>query len=389
MASNDSVRAPDQAGSPEKRAKQRRSDSGPEGLGVQLPRLAPAPGRQGLLRPGEILQLQRSLGNSAVSRLLDTPPAARPRGVRGVQRVGSIITAPTKARESAHPTLSKGAANNAEAVSEAQQKLATSPGGPTDLAASGVFDEATEKAVKAFQNKNKLPEAGTVDKATWDLLDAQGKSSVGRIERPWEQILMGTTYGMTSKYSYKIDAKQIVVSVGINFVADGKHPPKDLSAVVDKWKKRILGRWNLFKAVKDDGKDSREISFEILPSGGNTVVVIDADVGSDAGHWSVPDNEHDNGPAHEFGHMIGLADEYKQSLSEYQRLHPEATKKEVEKGKGGFYGGDQYTDVESMMGMGALKDHADKSADPEPRHIREFAGFVEKYLGGKWDAVKR
>jgi len=141
--------------------------------------------------------------------------------------------------------------------------------------------------------------------------------------------------------------------------------------------------------VKDGGKESRDIVFEIVASGGNTVNVIDADVGSDAGNWSVPDNEHDNGPAHEFGHMIGLADEYKQSLSEYQRLHPGISEDDVKKAKGAVFGGDQYTDKESMMGTGALKSHSDKSADPEPRHVREFASFVEKFCGGKWDAAKK
>jgi len=314
---------------------------------------------------------------------------ARAATVASVQRVGPIITPAAKTGTSVHPTLSKAATNNPQAVTEAQQKLATSPGGPADLVADGVFNDPTETAVKAFRKKNGLSDSGVVDKDTWALLDAQGKSSVGRIERQWQQTLQGTVYGMTSKYSYKIDDTKILVTVGINFVADKTHPPKELAKVVEKWTKRILGRWNQFKAVKDGGKESRDIVFEIVSTGGNTVNVIDADVGSDAGNWSVPDNEHDNGPAHEFGHMIGLADEYKQSLSEYQRLHPGISEDDVKKAKGAVFGGDQYTDKESMMGTGALKSHSDKSADPEPRHVREFASFVEKFCGGKWDAAKK
>lgn len=327
-----------------------------------------------------LVGLQQSAGNRAVASLLAAPTA---------QRVGPILTPAPEAGTSVHPTLSKGATNNPEAVNEAQQKLATSPGGPAALAATGVFNDETEAAVKAFRKKNNLSESGEVDKATWDLLDAQGKSSVGRIERKWSETLGGVSYGMTSKYSYKVDDKNITVSVGIKFVSDATHPPKDLSAVVDKWKKRILGRWNQFKALKEGGGESRDIVFEIVEAGGNTVTVIDADVGSDAGHWSVPDNEHDNGPAHEFGHMIGLADEYNQTLSEYERLHPGATADEVKAAKGVSYGPNQYTDKTSMMGLGALKDHADKAADPEPRHVREFASFVEKFLGGKWEAAKK
>ena len=199
----------------------------------------------------------------------------------------TVIRPEAAAGESEHPTLSKGSVNDAAAVTELQQKLATSPGGPAALAANGVFNDETDQAVKAFQKKHALSETGIVDKAVWDLLDTLGKSSVGRIERPWEQTLLGVDYGMTAKYSYKIDDKKILVSVGINFVADATYPPPNLATVVNLWKGRILGRWNKFKAIKDGGSEARDIVFEIPASGGNTVTVIDADVESDAENWSV------------------------------------------------------------------------------------------------------
>ena len=353
----------------------------------------------GEMRPSDLIAMQRLVGNGAVQRHLAQSAGRnsrlQPTPMPTVQRVGTIISAPTLAGMSAHPTLTKEAANNAEAVSEAQQKLATSPGGPTSLPATGTFDDATEKAVKAFRVKNGLSDAGTIDKATWDLLDAQGKSSVGRIERPWEQNMVDETGQeyvdeLTAKYSYKIDDTKITVTVGINFVADATHPPPDLGAVVAKWKTRILGRWNQFKAAKaGTPADSRDIVFEIASSGGNTVNVIDAMVGSSAEEWSVPDNENDNGPAHEFGHLIGLEDEYKRGMDDYARLHPESTTEQIKGAKGASYGGGQFTDKVSMMGAGALSDHADKSADPEPRHVREFVSFVEKFLGGTWEAEKK
>ncbi len=349
----------------------------------EMPPTAPA---RTELSPGNAVAFQRTLGNGALLRLLDAQADAQRSLIPGVQRVGDIITPAPKAGMSAHPTLTKGGSNNAAAVEEAQQKLATSPGGPATLPITGVFDDATEAAVKAFRVKNGLSENATVDKATWDFLDAQGKSSVGRIERPWQETVGGVTFGMTSKYSYKIDATKITVTVGINFVADTAHPPKDLSAVVTKWKTRILGRWNQFKAVKDDGTATRDIVFEIVDTGGNTVKVIDANVGSDAGNWSVPDNENDNGPAHEFGHMIGLADEYQQTMEDYKKTHPGISADDLKKAK--TSAGD-YTDQNSMMGMGALKSHSDKKADPEPRHLREFVSFVEKFCGGKWEAAKK
>ena len=349
---------------------------------------APPDLRHGVLTPQTALAVQRAAGNRSVSKLI---AARRP---LNIQRVGTIISTKAKAGTSQHPTLTKGGTNDTSAVKEAQEKLASSSDDPTKLPVTGTFDDATEDAVKKFRVKNGLAESGVVDKATWDLLDVKGKSSVGRVERQWEQTVLsekgGTSIqGMTSKFSYKIDDKKILVSVGINFVSDATHPPKDLAKVTDKWKKRILGRWNQFKAVKDDGKESREIEFEIVSTGGNTVNVIDAMVGSDAANWSVPDNENDNGPSHEFGHMIGLADEYRKNLDDYKELHPGMSDKDLEKAKGEFFGGQQYSDKTSMMGIGALSKHDDKSADPEPRHLREFAGYVEKFLGGKWDAAKK
>lgn len=352
---------------------------------------APRRGSASSPQDSYLLALQASAGNRGVIALLarSTVVGAAP-ATDAVQRVGTIISAPPLAGTSVHVTLRKSPDNDTVAVKELQQKLSTSLGGMAwTLSWDGIFGNRTESYVKDFQKKFKLAETGVVDAATWDLLDAQGKSSVGRVDRGWEQTLIeggsNVTYGMTSKYSYNIDSKKIVISVGINFVADVDHPPADLSKVVKKWTDRILGRWNLYKAQRSDGKDSRDIVFQIVPTGGNTVTVTNENVGSDAGTWSVPDNENDNGPAHEFGHMIGLQDEYKRTMADYKSLHPGMEQTEVDKAKGESYGGDQYSNKTSMMGMGALSAHDDKGADPEPRHVREFVGYVEKYLGGTWE----
>ena len=87
--------------------------------------------------------------------------------------------------------------------------------------------------------------------------------------------------------------------------------------------------------------------------------------------------------------MIGLADEYTQSMEGYTKLHPGASKADIKAAEGADYGPGQWTNVNSMMGTGALKQHDDKKADPEPRHVREFALFVARYLGGRWEVVKK
>ena len=85
--------------------------------------------------------------------------------------------------------------------------------------------------------------------------------------------------------------------------------------------------------------------------------------------------------------MIGLADEYTQSMAG-EKLHPEASKADIKAAEGEEYGPAQWTNPTSMMGLGALKQHDDKKADP-PRHVREFALFVARYLGGRWHGIKK
>lgn len=48
------------------------------------------------------------------------------------------------------------------------------------LTVSGIFDEATEAAVTAFQLANALPPSGTVDKATWNAVTDQHNTLLGQ-----------------------------------------------------------------------------------------------------------------------------------------------------------------------------------------------------------------
>ena len=48
---------------------------------------------------------------------------------------------------------------------------------PSDI--SGVYDEATEKAVRDFQRRNRIPETGTVNRETWDAMAVQHNLLLG------------------------------------------------------------------------------------------------------------------------------------------------------------------------------------------------------------------
>lgn len=337
-----------------------------------------------------MLQLQAAAGNRAVVAMLDTAAVPRPSGHSSVQRVRPIISAPPDAGTSSHPQLTKGGTNDADAVKELQQKLNTGLEGGEALVVDGVFGDKTETRLKAFQKANGLGESGVADKATWAILDTKGKSSVGRVERDYTESLTSGDYGMTAKYSWSISDTQVLVKVGIKFLNDATDPVSDFDSKVAELKLRITSTWNKFKAKKKDAADARDIVFQVVDSGGNDVTLVSADGASDAGTWYWPQMQlYKNAPAHEFGHMIGLEDEYLRTEADHRRLHPGGSEESVLAAKGAEYGDDQYTDTTSMMGTGAIALHPDANNDPEPRHVREFAKLVQDYLGGEWDVVKK
>jgi len=43
----------------------------------------------------------------------------------------------------------------------------------TDLSQTGTYDEATAQNVREFQERNRIPISGRVDRQTWDALAAQ------------------------------------------------------------------------------------------------------------------------------------------------------------------------------------------------------------------------
>jgi hypothetical protein len=276
-----------------------------------------------------------------------------------------------------------GADNDKEAVKELKQKLVTARGDIMPPNPSDVFDATTKDAVIIFQRANSIrPANGVVNKATWDELDKKGKSSVGRVEREWEEKVGGSDYALTSKYAWRIERTRVVVTVGIHYVAHATNPPDDLAASKAIFNKSITDRWNRFKAVRTDPSESLDIVFEITDKADNEVTIEKGAGQSDAGHWYTEDfTQYPNVPAHEFGHLIGLEDEYQREEPAYKKLHPEASEQDIENAK---VSEGEYTNQPSLMGMGAIDEHVD--VNPESRHVREFVKYVQQLKGGEWKA---
>lgn len=229
-----------------------------------------------------------------------------PGEARGVPLAGTI-----------HPTIRPG--SRGAAVEELQQKLLTIPAAqvPTRPSASGTFDAATRNAVREFQASRTppLPNNGVVNAATWTGLDAvAGPVNVGREDFSWQERTEGATFGADTRFTWRLLPDKLQVTVNIRFTGAPNHP------MVNTWRSDIRNVWNGFRLVDDDHPGT-SLALEFVVGTGAPVdasvrVRVEAvDVAepgrSDAGNWYTSDQDHGMA-AHEFGHLIGLRDEYNQ-----------------------------------------------------------------------------
>lgn len=229
-----------------------------------------------------------------------------PAQARGVPLAGTV-----------HPTVRQG--SRGAAVEELQQKLLTVPAAevPTRPTANGTFDATTRSAVREFQASRTppLPNNGVVNPATWGALDAvAGPVTVGREDFSWEERTEGQLMGADSRFTWRLLPDKLQVTVNIRFTGAPNHP------MVQQWRTDIRNVWNGFRLVDDDHPGT-SLGLEFIvgtgrPADASVRVRVEAvdveDPGrSDAANWYTSDQDHGMA-AHEFGHLIGLRDEYNQ-----------------------------------------------------------------------------
>lgn len=221
----------------------------------------------------------------------------------------------TPERGTTHPTIKLG--SKGPAVEELQQKLNTLPAKDISiyLSTHGKFDKTTRLGVIDFQKSRKPPlkANGVVGKDTWAALDGlAGPVNVGRESYRFRQRSEGTITGSDVAYTWRLLPDRLQVTVNIKFTGFNKHP------MVTTWKQQITNLWNSFKFVAP-GKQKKEVLLDFVVAGGTPA---DATVRihktpknakqiprSDSGNWHTGDTDPGLAP-HEFGHLIGLADEY-------------------------------------------------------------------------------
>ena len=240
-------------------------------------------------------------------------PLAGPKGT-ALHPVGSP-SAPVNAGTTTHPILKAG--DGGYALEELRQKLAAL-GYPSSV--TDTFSASTERAVKGFQTAKAIPVTGVADVATWNAIDATGVGSTkGEVNKTWEENdVGGVTYGMTSAYTWEIMENEVRVEVQLNFTLDD-----GVSARFDEWLNETRQIWNAFKIVNTASGKSLNLKFApvgVKGVGHNNVNVKAGADRSNARDWYADDPGIGKVAAHEFGHMIGLEDEYQRSHRDYQRL---------------------------------------------------------------------
>ena len=245
---------------------------------------------------------------------------------------GGRPLAPTTGATSLHDIVGPGGLQRGPAVEELQQKLnhwMRSQAITPLLAEDGGWGIHTQQAILQFQTAQGLvPQTGIGDLPTWQRLDVVSPTSTAGYEkREWTENVGGHTYSMVagsaSHYSWQLGHRHMTVTAKINFTG--------VPAPAATWFGYIQNTWNRFKAVKHGGGDHVAIDFNPVQGGGgdsHTVQVLNPPVAhppapppprprSDAGHFYLGDPDMPQTISHEFGHLVGLRDEYQLHGGDY------------------------------------------------------------------------
>jgi peptidoglycan hydrolase-like protein with peptidoglycan-binding domain len=216
------------------------------------------------------------------------------------------------------------------AVRELQERLNSSgAAAPTKLRVDGDFGPLTDGALKAFQTTAKLTATGIADPATWAKLETAGAASQGHVEFDWREEVEGVkNVGLRAAFDWKLSKTALAITVGINFVKKTKTADSKIS----QWLADIKEIWSTFKAVNVTDPKAKSMNLDFAAKRGgkdHTVEVLRFDPTlkkadrknsrSNSGTWYTIDTDRSTAP-HEFGHLIGLADEYNRIEEHYVKV---------------------------------------------------------------------
>jgi peptidoglycan hydrolase-like protein with peptidoglycan-binding domain len=262
--------------------------------------------------------------DAATTKALDL---AKPVITAGGQQTVDTQTADATGKlagQSGHPDLVIGA--KGPAVKELQQRLngsTTVAAAKSKLSVDGIFGPLTEGILKQFQKDQAVaPADGAAKGITWGKLETAGAATSGRVEYEWREEVEGVkNVGGRAGYQWSLNASKLLISAKIKFVAAPGTKMAQVSGRVSQWVAEIPEIWNSFRAVdRKNPANKTDINFEIKQEGGDSVVKVHKDAKrSDAANWHTGDTRRGLA-AHEFGHLIGLADEYNRDEGQYRAV---------------------------------------------------------------------
>lgn len=235
-----------------------------------------------------LLDLQRRAGNTAVSRMI-----ALQRGTATAE-AKTALTAAVTARDWKTAVATLTSFDDDEVVRETSHLSA--------------YERSQLRSTAAA-----MPEAGGAGGKLYRLLNAVAGVAVKT--RTDEQV-GGNVFTVTGGYTWRITPATITIQVGMNF-----KPDPGVTAPMSDWFGYIVSTWNKFTAVNQQNPEERKrIEFEPRNAAGHDIRVSAGNGRANAGRYYVGATDMDVTVPHEFGHLIGLEDEYERDAKDFQRL---------------------------------------------------------------------
>ncbi len=159
------------------------------------------------------------------------------------------------------------------------------------------------------QAQIQFQEMASVPKPYSDKLGSGPVSITSEIIRGREETLNG--FAWSYGYDIKVEENKLVVRVAINLIPARGVTRLELDRVMPKWKKGIEGIWSNKFALETSTGTLYPILINVSfkgPKFHHNVIVRPGSGRTDELNWNIMDSP--DLAAHEFGHMLGVFDEY-------------------------------------------------------------------------------